>query len=193
MFHRKWGVSLVASVVLVILGLLPHSRDVQSQGPRFQLEEATIPDVHRAIRERQITCRALVQAYVNRARAYNGVSDRLVTRDGAPIPVARGTVRAGSPLKFPTETVAIATLLPNGVRPGVRAERGQEAIRCHQQQHAVDAARSGSAVLARLPGGARRGGSDSRRGLRLRGGVEAACAAARLPRIENSEFRIWNS
>jgi len=93
MFHRKWGVSLVASVVLVILGLLPHSRDVQSQGPRFQLEEATIPDVHRAIRERQITCRALVQAYVNRARAYNGVSDRLVTPDGAPIPVARGTVR----------------------------------------------------------------------------------------------------
>ena len=93
MFHRKWGVSLVASVVLVILGLLPHSRDVQSQGFRFQLEEATIPDVHRAIRERQITCRALVQAYVNRARAYNGVSDRLVTRDGAPIPVARGTVR----------------------------------------------------------------------------------------------------
>src|SRR6266850_2444999 len=113
MFHRKWGVSLVASVVLVILGLLPHSRDVQSQGPRFQLEEATIADVHRAIRERQITCRALVLAYVNRARAYNGVSDRLVTRDGAPIPVARGTVRAGSPLKFPTETVAIATLLPN--------------------------------------------------------------------------------
>src|SRR6266850_6730473 len=113
MFHRKWGVSLVASVVLVILGLLPHSRDVQSQGPRFQLEEATIADVHRAIRERQITCRALVLAYVNRARAYNGVSDRLVTRDGAPIPVARGTVRAGSPLKFPTQTVAISTLLPN--------------------------------------------------------------------------------
>ena len=61
----------------------------------------------------QITCRGLVQAYLDRAKAYNGVSDRLVTRDGAPIPAATGTVRAGSPLKFPTETVAISTLLPD--------------------------------------------------------------------------------
>ena len=70
-------------------------------------------DVHRAIRAGQITCRGLVEAYVNRAKAYNGVSDRLVTRDGAPIAAAPGTVRAGSPLKFPTDTVAVSTLLPD--------------------------------------------------------------------------------
>ena len=75
--------------------------------------EATIADVHRAIQQGQITCRGLVQAYVDRAKAYNGVSDRLVTRDGAPIPAARGTVRAGAALRFPTETVAAATLLPD--------------------------------------------------------------------------------
>jgi amidase len=80
---------------------------------RFHLQEATIADVHRAIRAGQLTCRQLVQLYLNRARAYNGTSDRLITRDGASVPQAYGYVRAGSPIKFPTETVGIATLIPN--------------------------------------------------------------------------------
>lgn len=80
---------------------------------RFHLQEATISDIHRAIRSGQITCRQLVQLYLNRARAYNGTSDRLITADGAPIPQAYGTVRAGSPIQFPTETVGIRTLVPD--------------------------------------------------------------------------------
>src|SRR5258708_16259116 len=55
----------------------------------------------------------LVQLYINRAKAYNGVADQLVTKDGAPIPPAPGVIRLGSPLKFPTATVAISTLLPD--------------------------------------------------------------------------------
>jgi Asp-tRNA(Asn)/Glu-tRNA(Gln) amidotransferase A subunit family amidase len=54
-----------------------------------------------------------VQLYLNRARAYNGTSDRLITRDGAAIPQIYGYIRAGSPIKFPTETVGITTLVPN--------------------------------------------------------------------------------
>jgi Asp-tRNA(Asn)/Glu-tRNA(Gln) amidotransferase A subunit family amidase len=84
----------------------------QAQG-QFHLVEATIDDVHRAIRAGQITCRQLVQWYFNRAKAYNGVTNQLVTRDGRPIPPPAGVVRAGAPLKFPTETVAITTLVPN--------------------------------------------------------------------------------
>ena len=106
---RVFGSALLVAVALADVA-------VQSQGApraRFQLEEATIADVHRAIRSGEITCRGLVQAYLDRARAYNGVSDRLITRDGAPIAPARGAVRAGSPLKFPTETVAISTLVPD--------------------------------------------------------------------------------
>jgi hypothetical protein len=79
----------------------------QSQEPLFHpfhLEEATIGDVRRAIKEGQITCQGLVQAYINRAKAYNGICTQLVTKDGAPIPPATGAVRAGSPLKFPTDT-----------------------------------------------------------------------------------------
>jgi amidase len=106
------GIPLLAVAALFVGLPVLRSQDVQTQG-RFEIVEATIADVHRAIQQGQITCRGLVQAYVDRARAYNGVSDRLVTRDGAPLPAARGTVRAGTPLRFPTETVAVSTLLPN--------------------------------------------------------------------------------
>ena len=106
---------LVLIPVLIIAGAvgLPMFREAQSQGAPFRIEEATIADVHRAIQAGQITCRGIVEAYIARAKAYNGVSDRLVTKDGAPIPASPGTVRAGSPLRFPTETVAVSTLLPN--------------------------------------------------------------------------------
>lgn len=39
---------------------------------KFRLEEARIEDIHRAIRTRQITCEKVVQAYINRIRAYDG-------------------------------------------------------------------------------------------------------------------------
>jgi Asp-tRNA(Asn)/Glu-tRNA(Gln) amidotransferase A subunit family amidase len=54
-----------------------------------------------------------VQHYIARARAYNGVCSLLVTEDGAPVPEAAGAVRAGSPLRFPTETVKASTILPD--------------------------------------------------------------------------------
>ena len=37
----------------------------------------------------------------------------LVTEDGKPVPPATGTVRAGAPLSFPTETVKASTILPD--------------------------------------------------------------------------------
>ena len=43
----------------------------------------------------------------------NGVASMLVTEDGAPVPEATGTVRAGAPLRFPTETVKASTVLPD--------------------------------------------------------------------------------
>jgi Asp-tRNA(Asn)/Glu-tRNA(Gln) amidotransferase A subunit family amidase len=93
--------------------ILAWAGSARAQQPRFHLQEATIDDIHRAIHSGQITCRGLMQLYINRAKAYNGVSDMLVTKDGAAIPQAPGVVRAGSALKFPTETIAISTLLPN--------------------------------------------------------------------------------
>jgi amidase len=79
----------------------------------FCLEEATIEGLHRAIRAGQTNCVAIVQHYIERARAFNGVASVLVTEDGAAIPEATGTVRAMAPLRFPTATVRAATILPD--------------------------------------------------------------------------------
>jgi Asp-tRNA(Asn)/Glu-tRNA(Gln) amidotransferase A subunit family amidase len=103
-------VPVVGIATLVGLPLLQRDRPPSDS---FRIEEATIADVHRAIQQARITCRGVVRAYLARARAYNGVSDRLVTRDGQPIARARGVVRAGSPVTYPIETVAVSSLLPD--------------------------------------------------------------------------------
>jgi Asp-tRNA(Asn)/Glu-tRNA(Gln) amidotransferase A subunit family amidase len=87
--------------------------DKGNSSARFRIEEATIDDMQRAIQNGSTTCRGLVQAYVDRARAYNGMCTRLVTQDGADVAPASGTVRAGSPLVFPSSTVAVSSILPN--------------------------------------------------------------------------------
>jgi len=97
--------------VIAVYGVWPRS--AQAQESEFRLEEATIGDVHRAIQDGQLTCQGLVEMYLNRARAYNGVTNQLVTRDGEPVPAVPGVVRAGAPLRFPTTTVAIREVLPN--------------------------------------------------------------------------------
>lgn len=89
------------------------SRGLQAQEPEFSLEEATIADVHQAIQAGELTCVGLVESYLNRARVYNGVTNQLVTRDGEPVEAVPGVVRAGAPLQFPTQTVAITEFLPD--------------------------------------------------------------------------------
>ena len=79
----------------------------------FQLEEATIDQLHEAIEAGQTTCVAVVQHYLARVRAYNGVCSALVTSDGAAVPEVTGAVRGGAPLRFPTATVKASTILPD--------------------------------------------------------------------------------
>src|SRR5690606_3589186 len=50
------------------------------------------------------TCKGVVEAYLERARAYNGACTALVTEDGEPIPPSFGMVRAGVPVAYPTQT-----------------------------------------------------------------------------------------
>src|SRR5687767_10824118 len=86
----------------------------QSEGRKiFQTEEATIDELHAAIKSGQINCVQIVQRYLDRARAYNGVASLLVTEDGTPVAKAKGTVRASAPLDFPTETVKASALFPD--------------------------------------------------------------------------------
>ena len=77
------------------------------------VEEATIDGIHAAIRSGRTTCSAVVQAYIDRARAYNGVCTSLVTADGADIASATGYVRTGAQLTFPTRTTKASTIFPD--------------------------------------------------------------------------------
>ena len=83
------------------------------QNAPFRLDEATIDDLHAAIKSGRTTCVAVVQHYIDRVRAYNGVASLLVTEDGLPISETKGAVRGLAPLRFPTETVKASTILPD--------------------------------------------------------------------------------
>ena len=80
---------------------------------QFRLEEATISSLHDAIRSGETTCVAVVEHYIARARAYNGVASMLVTADGASVPEVAGAVRAQAPLRFPTKTIKASEVLPD--------------------------------------------------------------------------------
>jgi amidase len=78
----------------------------------FQLEEATIAQLHDAIRAGETTCVKVVEHYLSRVRSFNGVASQLVTRDGADVRFAEGAVREGAPLKFPTQTLPASHFFP---------------------------------------------------------------------------------
>src|SRR5881397_1036388 len=61
--------SAIATAGLLV-ALTPAA--ARSQATEFHIEEASISDLHRAIQNGQVTCRDIVQAYLDRAKAYNG-------------------------------------------------------------------------------------------------------------------------
>ncbi|MET0658626.1 MAG: amidase family protein [Steroidobacteraceae bacterium] len=103
---KRW---MFASLAALGLGVATSG---VAAADKFQLEEATIQDIHNAITSGQITCKGLVQAYMDRVKAYNGVCTKLVTAKGGSIPAAMGTLRGGAPLRFPAKTTAASSLLP---------------------------------------------------------------------------------
>ena len=115
----RWGPGIAGTRCLVMatlaasVGFGAVAPAVAVAAGKFHLEEATIEDIHDAIKSGEITCKGLVQAYFARIKAYNGVCTRLVTAKGDSIPVAKGAIRVGAPLTFPTATVAASGLLPN--------------------------------------------------------------------------------
>ena len=100
-------------VFLLVPGMAVAQRPETRQPDVFHLVEATIEEIHDAIQDGQISCQGLVQAYVDRARTYNGACTQLVTLDGAPIAPASGPVRAGAALRFPTATIPVSRVLPD--------------------------------------------------------------------------------
>lgn len=111
--RRGLGWAIASTLLLASASCAPPpARSAQPVAP-FQVEEATIADLHAAITSGRTTCRAVVEAYVARAKAYNGVCTSLVTPDGADVPPATGYVRAGAALRFPAKTTRASALFPD--------------------------------------------------------------------------------
>src|SRR6266508_2004909 len=85
MVNRKTNFRVITVVSIGLLVSLPildnprtrektkfSSQASAAEGRRFRLEEATIADVHRAIRLKQITATQLVNFYLRRIKAYSG-------------------------------------------------------------------------------------------------------------------------
>src|SRR6185436_19597140 len=100
---------LAGLTAVAVLALAPRPAASQTA---FKVDEASIADIQKAIVSGQATCRQVVEAYFERARAFNGTCTALVTADGKPIAPATGAVRAGAPITFPTQTVAVSTIFP---------------------------------------------------------------------------------
>src|SRR5690348_15433800 len=101
-----------AAVNLVALGTLMPALALGQQS-KFHVEEASIQGIQHAIQTGQTSCTQVVEAYIARAKAYNGVCTALLTRDGGPIAPATGMLRAGAPIKYPTQTVAASSVFPD--------------------------------------------------------------------------------
>jgi len=60
-------ITAVGSIALTAVAAIP----VVAAGAAFRVEEATIAEIHKALQTKQVTCRLIVQTYVNRIAAYD--------------------------------------------------------------------------------------------------------------------------
>lgn len=86
---------------------------LHGQAAPFEIVEASISSLHRALASGQVTCQQVVQRYIDRAKAYNGTCTKLVTLDGADITPGLGQIRAGAAVTYPSATVPVSEILPN--------------------------------------------------------------------------------
>lgn len=100
---------LAKTLLTTLLALCAGSAAAAS----FKLEETSIENIHNGIRSGEVTCAGIVDAYLARAKAYNGSCTALITEDGKAAPSVLGALRAGVPLKFAQKTVAIDKHLPD--------------------------------------------------------------------------------
>src|SRR4249919_2513901 len=60
------------AVGLVLAMLVAGVADAHAQARRFEVHEATIADIQRALRSKRITTVGVVEQYLRRIKAYNG-------------------------------------------------------------------------------------------------------------------------
>lgn len=66
-----WRAALALGAAVPLAAPLPAPLAAQGTAPSFRLEETTIAQVHAAFKAKTLTCRALVQRYLDRIAAYD--------------------------------------------------------------------------------------------------------------------------
>ena len=77
------------------------NKPLRSREKPFRLEEATIDELHAAIRAGETTCVGIVRHYLTRVRAFNGTSNLLVTKDGEAVATPKARCEAARRCIFP--------------------------------------------------------------------------------------------
>ena len=103
---------LLAAMIASTLSAAIYSSHSNAAG-KLQIEEASIASIQSAIKSGDTTCKQVVQAYLDRAKAYNGVCTALITPEGKSVAAVKGYKRAGRPLSFPTKTVKASSVFPD--------------------------------------------------------------------------------
>src|SRR3990172_8763703 len=98
-------VGLLCAYLAVTILFLSDAVSPLQAASRFHLEEATIEDVHRAIRAKELTATQLVNLYLKRIEAYNG---RCV--QGAVDPTTGLQLGATTPIENAGQINALVTL-----------------------------------------------------------------------------------
>src|SRR5438128_7058255 len=67
------GIQVLIAVLVLFVGIdSPAGQSTERRASTFDIQEATIDRIQDAIRKKQITTRAVVEAYLRRIKAYNG-------------------------------------------------------------------------------------------------------------------------
>jgi len=122
---KRRGLVLAAAMAL---STVLSGKAVISQGaaaPQFDVEERTIAQIQQAILSKQITTRGVVEAYLKRIQAYNGVC----------VNQPQGILGPVTPIAHARQINALATL---NLRPAARATWKFDARKARSQTDAVD-------------------------------------------------------
>jgi Asp-tRNA(Asn)/Glu-tRNA(Gln) amidotransferase A subunit family amidase len=116
-------VTLAIAVVLISGAAMPAH--AQARAGRFNIEEATIADIQRALLQKRITTAGLVEQYLRRIKAYNGTC----------VNQPQGILGPITTIPHAKQINALVTL---NLRPAAREKWGFDARKARSQTDAAD-------------------------------------------------------
>src|SRR5438094_336706 len=120
------GIQVLIAVLVLFAGIdSPAGQTADRRAPTFDIQEATIDRIQNAIRKKQITTRAVVEAYLRRIKAYNGTC----------VTEPQGILGPITTIAHAGQINALSTL---NLRPAARAQWSFDARKARTLTNAAD-------------------------------------------------------